>query len=57
MLYPSTEGVAQLDGRWWIACTRARFEKAFASDVTERVKPALREAGIRTPDATRRDID
>ena len=35
----------------------ARFEKAFASDVTERVKLALREAVIRTPDLQVRDLD
>jgi small-conductance mechanosensitive channel len=35
----------------------ARFEKAFASDVTERVKAAFREAGIRTPDQAYRDLE
>lgn len=35
----------------------ARFENAFASDVTERVKLAFREAGIRTPDQQYRDLD
>jgi small-conductance mechanosensitive channel len=35
----------------------ARYEKAFASDVTERVKAAFREAGIRTPDQQYRDLD
>jgi len=35
----------------------ARFEKAFASDVTERVKGSLRAAGIRTPDQQDRDVD
>lgn len=35
----------------------ARFEKAFASDVTERVKLAFRDAGIRTPDQQYRDLD
>lgn len=34
-----------------------RFEKAFASDVTERVKRAFRSAGIRTPDQQYRDLD
>ena len=33
----------------------ARFEKAFASDVTERVKRAFRHEGIRTPDQQVRD--
>lgn len=35
----------------------ARFEKPFASDVTERVKRALRGAGIRAPDMQYRDLD
>lgn len=35
----------------------ARYEKAFASDVTERVKRALSERGIRTPDQQYRDLD
>jgi small-conductance mechanosensitive channel len=35
----------------------ARYEKAFASDVTERVKLAFRMAGIRTPDQQYRDLD
>jgi small-conductance mechanosensitive channel len=35
----------------------ARYEMAFASDVTERVKRALRFAGIRTPDRQYRDLD
>lgn len=35
----------------------ARYESAFATDVTVRVKRALREAGIRTPDRAYRDLD
>lgn len=35
----------------------ARYEKAFASDVTERVKGAFRRAGLRTPDQQYRDLD
>ena len=35
----------------------ARYEKAFASDVTERVKRAMRKAGIRTPDQAYRDLE
>lgn len=35
----------------------ARFESAFASDVTERVKRAFRTAGIRAPDQQYRDLD
>jgi small-conductance mechanosensitive channel len=35
----------------------ARYEKAFESDVTERVKRALKKAGIRTPDQQYRDLD
>jgi small conductance mechanosensitive channel len=35
----------------------ARYEKAFASDVTERVKSAFREAKIRMPDQQYRDLD
>jgi hypothetical protein len=34
-----------------------RYEKAFMTDVTERVKLAFREAGIRTPDQQYRDLD
>ncbi len=34
-----------------------RYEKAFASDVTERVKRAMRAAGIRAPDMQYRDLD
>ena len=35
----------------------ARYEKPFASDVTERVKLALRQHGVRTPDMAYRDLD
>ncbi len=35
----------------------ARYEKAFGSDVTERVKLAFAEDGIRTPDRQYRDLD
>ena len=35
----------------------SRYEKPFASDVTERVKLALREHGVRTPDMAYRDLD
>ena len=35
----------------------ARYEKAFASDITERVKRALADQGIRTPDQQYRDLD
>lgn len=35
----------------------ARYEKAFATDVTERVKIALKRHGIRTPDRQYRDLD
>ena len=35
----------------------ARYEKPFASDVTERAKRALRAADIRTPDRAYRDLD
>ena len=35
----------------------ARYEKAFATDVTERVKTALRAEGIRAPDQQYRDLD
>lgn len=35
----------------------ARYEKAFASDVTERVKNSFKKAGIRTPDQQYRDLD
>jgi len=35
----------------------ARYEKAFATDVTERVKIALKAAGVRAPDQQYRDLD
>ena len=35
----------------------ARYERPFASDVTERVKRAFRATGIRTPDQQYRDLD
>ena len=35
----------------------ARFEKTFASDVTQRIKAAFRAAGVRTPDAQYRDLE
>ena len=35
----------------------ARYEKAFATDVTERVKIAFKRHGIRTPDQQYRDLD
>ena len=35
----------------------ARYERAFASDVTERVKRALKYAEIRTPDRQYRDLE
>jgi len=35
----------------------ARYEKAFVSDVTERVKLAFRREGIRTPDLAYRDLE
>ena len=35
----------------------ARYEKAFASDITRRVKAAFRDAGLRGPDLAYRDLD
>jgi hypothetical protein len=35
----------------------ARYETAFATDVTERVKIAFADQGIRTPDRQYRDLD
>ena len=35
----------------------ARFERTFASDVTQRVKAAFAGAGVRTPDAQYRDLE
>lgn len=35
----------------------ARYEKAFGSDITRRVKAAFREAGIRSPDLAYRDLE
>jgi transcription antitermination factor NusG len=36
MLHPSVASVRDLAGRWWVAHTRARFEKAFAWDLLRR---------------------
>lgn len=33
MLSPAAESVSQLAGPWWVAHTKARFEKAFAWDL------------------------
>ena len=46
-----------LEGRLKAYVFDARYEKPFASDVTERVKLALREHGVRTPDMAYRDLD
>ena len=35
----------------------ARYEKAFGSDITRRVKAAFREVGIRSPDRAYRDLE
>ena len=35
----------------------ARFEKAFSTDVTERVKTAFAADGIQTPDQMYRDLE
>ncbi len=36
MLSPSAQSVYDLNGRWWLAHTKARFEKAFAWDLVGR---------------------
>ncbi len=36
MLTPSATSLTDLDGRWWVAHTKARFEKAFAWDLCRR---------------------
>lgn len=36
MLSPQAESVRELTGRWWVAHTKARFEKAFAWDLLRR---------------------
>lgn len=36
VLTPRTQQIADLTGRWWIAHTKARFEKAFAWDLVKR---------------------
>jgi len=33
---PRSESVAELPGRWWVAHTKSRFEKAFAWDMLHR---------------------
>ncbi len=33
ILSPGTESLAELTGRWWVAHTKSRFEKAFAWDL------------------------
>ena len=33
MLPPGAESVSQIAGRWWVAHTKSRFEKAFAWDL------------------------
>jgi len=35
-LLPDTETLADLTGRWWVAHTKSRFEKAFAWDLLQR---------------------
>ena len=36
VLSPGVSSVAECRGRWWVAHTRARFEKAFAADLLAR---------------------
>ena len=36
MLCPWAKSVGELQGRWWLAHTKARFEKVFASDLLRR---------------------
>jgi len=36
ILYPEVSSIASIDGRWWVAHTKSRFEKAFAWDLIER---------------------
>ncbi len=36
ILAPWAESVAELSGQWWVAHTKARFEKAFAWDLAQR---------------------
>jgi hypothetical protein len=36
MLPPTAQNLRDLSGQWWVAHTRARFEKAFAWDLLER---------------------
>ena len=33
VLFPDNGGLAELPGRWWVAHTKSRFEKAFAKDL------------------------
>lgn len=36
VLPPGTQALAQLEGTWWVAHTKSRFEKAFAWDLLRR---------------------
>ena len=36
MLSPGVDTLRRLDGRWWVAHTRPRSEKAFAWDLLRR---------------------
>jgi transcription antitermination factor NusG len=36
ILYPEVSSIDSIDGRWWVAHTKSRFEKAFAWDLIER---------------------
>lgn len=36
ILAPWVDSIDQLEGRWWVAHTRSRFEKAFAHDLLRR---------------------
>jgi transcription antitermination factor NusG len=35
-LFPEIASISSMDGRWWVAHTKSRFEKAFAWDLIEK---------------------
>jgi hypothetical protein len=39
LLYPAVDDLAAITGQWWVAHTKARFEKAFAADLANKNIP------------------
>ncbi len=48
IVYPEGASVADLPGQWWVAHTKARFEKAFAWDLLGRGIPYFLPMMLRT---------